>query len=106
MVLNIAANARDAMPDGGHFTHSMGRNPEGIMVQTLADNGHGVDVHVQQQIFNPFFSTKSGAGGTGLGLTSIHDMVLNAGGDITVDSAPGQGTAFHVLLPPPQDAAA
>ena len=106
MVLNIAANARDAMPDGGHFQISLDRNSEGFVVLTLADSGHGMNAHVQQQIFNPFFSTKSGAGGTGLGLTSIHDMVLNAGGDITVDSAPGQGTAFHVLLPPPQDAAA
>ncbi|MGH8055247.1 MAG: sensor histidine kinase [Stenotrophomonas sp.] len=106
MVLNIAANACDAMPDGGHFRIGLDRNAEGFSVLTLADSGHGMSTQVQQQIFIPFFSTKSATGGTGLGLTGIHDMVLNAGGYITVDSAPGQGTAFHVLLPPPQGAMA
>lgn len=104
MVLNIAANARDAMPEGGHFQIGLDLSPAGFVVLTLADSGHGMNAQVRQQIFNPFFSTKIGAGGTGLGLTSIYDMVLNAGGDIVVDSSPGQGTTFQVLLPPAHDA--
>ena len=99
MVLNIAANARDAMPDGGHFRVALEGNDDGYVALILADTGHGMSSQVLQQIFDPFFSTKSGAGGTGLGLTGIHDMVLNAGGDIHVDSAPGRGTRFRVLLP-------
>ncbi|MCD9086241.1 ATP-binding protein [Stenotrophomonas sp. SY1] len=103
MLLNLAANARDAMADGGEFRIGLQRSNDQSVALTLTDTGHGMRPEVLQQIFDPFYSTKSGAGGTGLGLTGIHDMVLNAGGDIHVESTPGHGTTFRILLPPPPD---
>ena len=99
MVLNIAANARDAMPDGGRFTLTVARDGDGHATIGMGDSGHGMDAQLQQRIFEPFFTTKSAADGTGLGLSVICDLVAAAGGEIRVDSAPGAGSTFTVRLP-------
>ena len=99
MILNLAANARDAMPEGGVFSIALGPHADGGVAITLADTGHGMDDAVRQRIFEPFFSTKSASGGSGLGLAVIHDMILASGGAIDVESAPGAGTKFQVRLP-------
>ena len=100
-ILNVAANARDAMPDGGRFSIRLSPHPEGGVAIALSDTGHGMDDAVRQRIFEPFFSMKSGTGGTGLGLSVIHDMILASGGTIVVESAPGEGSTFHVRVPDP-----
>lgn len=98
MVLNIAANARDAMPDGGRFSVSLS-HADGHAQIALADDGRGMDDTVKRQAFEPFFTTKSAADGTGLGLSVIRDLIAAAGGDIRVESAPGKGSTFHLRLP-------
>lgn len=103
MVLNIAANARDAMPDGGRFAIAATAQGSEIEIR-LADNGLGMDEHVRERVFEPFFSTKLAAHGTGLGLSVVHDLVKALGGDIRVDSAPGAGTAFTIRLPLAEEA--
>jgi len=99
MVLNIAANARDAMVDGGLFRAELAQHDDGFVELALADNGHGMNTALQQRIFEPFFSTKSAADGTGLGLAVIRELVEAAGGDIRVESTPGAGSTFRVRLP-------
>jgi len=98
IVLNIAANAAQAMPDGGRFTVSAGRDAD-VVVLVLADTGHGMPPDVQARIFEPFFTTRPAGQGTGLGLSVAHDLIAQAGGSIAVDSAPGQGTVFCLCLP-------
>lgn len=99
MILNIAANARDAMRDGGRFEVNVSRpSPERIEI-AFTDSGHGMDEHVKQRIFEPFFSTKDATDGTGLGLSVIHDLVKVTGGDIRVDSVVGEGSVFVICLP-------
>lgn len=114
VVLNMAVNARDAMPDGGFFTIST-RNvtlasedpyrpkldvPDGdYVVLGFRDTGYGMDEATIRRIFEPFFTTKRPGKGTGLGLSLILSIVRNYGGEITVDSKPGLGTAFEVYLP-------
>lgn len=102
MVLNIAANARDAMPDGGTFSFSASRmhddGDERIEI-VLADTGHGMSDEVIRRVFEPFYSTKPADSGTGLGLSVVRDLVENAGGSIGVDSSPGRGSTFRIRLP-------
>lgn len=99
MILNLAANARDAMPAGGVFTITLAPHADGGVAIALADTGQGMDEAVRRRIFEPFFSTKSASGGSGLGLSVIHDMILASGGAIDVESASGLGSTFHVRLP-------
>lgn len=99
MILNIAANARDAMPDGGRFLITISPVDGGKVEIAMADNGHGMDEQVQRHIFEPFFTTKSAADGTGLGLSVIRDLVTATGGDIRVESAVGKGSTFYLRLP-------
>ncbi|QSX74502.1 histidine kinase [Lysobacter arenosi] len=99
MVINIAANARDAMPDGGTFRVDLATDASGGTRLLLSDTGHGMDAQTREKIFDPFFSTKTDSGGTGLGLAVIHDMILASGGEISVESVPGQGSVFHIRLP-------
>src|SRR5690606_14496364 len=102
MLLNVASNARDAMPDGGTFTLSARVAPDsrrpGIELD-LHDTGHGVPEVLRERIFEPFYSTKPAGSGTGLGLSLVRDMIHSAGGGIEVDSTPGVGTRFRILLP-------
>ncbi|MBF6022578.1 sensor histidine kinase [Lysobacter niastensis] len=99
MVLNIAANARDAMRDGGAFRVEVGSHGSGQATIRLSDTGIGMSRDVAARIFEPFFSTKVAAEGTGLGLSVVHDLVKALGGDIRVDSVPGQGTTFTIRFP-------
>jgi signal transduction histidine kinase len=109
MVLNIASNARDAMPDGGDFSitaHAV-HGSDGAQVRIeLADTGHGMDRQVMAQLFEPFFSTKPPGSGTGLGLSVVRDLLDSVGGRIHVDSTPGGGSRFTIFLPLAHGAAA
>ncbi len=112
ILVNLAVNARDAMPGGGRLTISLGPEelgearaqtlavPPGRYVRlTVADTGQGMDDEVRAHLFEPFFTTKPRGHGTGLGLASVYGAVRQAGGAIDVDTAPGRGAAFHIFLP-------
>lgn len=104
MLLNITANARDAMPDGGRFEVSVSRPAPKLVEIALVDNGHGMDDATRRRIFEPFFTTKDAHAGTGLGLSLVGDLVKVTGGEILVDSAPGEGARFVIRLPCAGDA--
>lgn len=109
VIFNLVANARDAMPGGGALTirttnaSSSGDLPSaGAMtfVQVeVCDTGTGMDDATIAHVFEPFFTTKEPAKGTGLGLASVYAIVRQSGGDIHIDSAPGQGTRVIVRFP-------
>lgn len=110
VVVNLATNARDAMPHGGSLLIATtnrtidaqapgGPRPGDYVVLQVADGGTGMDEKVRARIFEPFFSTKAKDRGVGLGLAMVHDIVNRAGGHISVDSAVGHGTTFTILLP-------
>ena len=98
VVLNLTVNARDAMPDGGTLTLRL-HDDEGAVVLATVDTGTGMEEEVARRCFEPFFSTKGGNRGTGLGLATVHSIVTAAGGHVAVDTAPGAGTTFTVRLP-------
>ena len=106
--MNLVTNARDAMPAGGTLTietHNLsltsgrGRLRPGLVELVVRDTGAGIEEEMQAHIFEPFFTTKDRAHGTGLGLATAYGIVTQSGGEITVDSAPGRGTAMRILLP-------
>lgn len=98
MILNIAANAREAMPDGGTF--EITARAAGDMVElALRDDGLGMDDAVRARVFEAFFTTRSDNRGAGLGLAIVHDLVRAVGGEIDVESSPGVGTVFRLRLP-------
>lgn len=100
LVLNIAANARDAMPNGGVFRMGVELDEASSTVElVLADSGIGMSEEVKARIFEAFFTTKPAGSGTGLGLAVVNDLVTTVGGRIEVQSAPGQGTCFRIGLP-------
>ena len=98
VVLNIALNARDAMPAGGRLTIAT-RNVDDRVAIELADTGCGMDEATRERIFEPFFTTKATGEGTGLGLATAYGVVSQSGGTLEVESAPDAGSVFRVLLP-------
>jgi signal transduction histidine kinase/CheY-like chemotaxis protein len=97
MILNLVVNARDAMPHGGRLTLTTARVDGGVEF-VVSDTGVGMDAATQQRIFEPFFTTKEAGRGTGLGLSTVYGVVEQHRGHISVDSAPGRGTTFRILL--------
>src|SRR5262249_2833850 len=105
VLMNLLINARQAMPQGGTILIRLGLDSAGQMVELLVrDTGCGMSPDTMRQIFDSFFSTKSGPdasgkGGTGLGLSMCRDIIEAHHGRIRVDSAVGKGTAFTIKLP-------
>ncbi len=102
-LLNIAVNARDAMPDGGRLdigTAPVADAEMGTMIAlSVSDSGTGMDEDTLGRAFEPFFTTKSTGKGTGLGLSQVYGFASQSGGEVRIDSAPGRGTRVTLLLP-------
>jgi PAS domain S-box-containing protein len=112
VLMNLAVNARDAMPSGGLFTIETSEivlsahDPQSAEIKPgryieirIADSGTGISKEVQSRMFEPFFTTKGAGKGTGLGLATVYGIVKQSDGSIKVESEPGLGTTFVILLP-------
>jgi len=113
VIVNLAVNARDAMPEGGRLTIQtanavldptfvachLGTQVGEYVRLTIRDTGHGMSGEIQARVFEPFFSTKDLGKGTGLGLATVHGIVERTGGSICVDSRVGAGTTFDIYVP-------
>ena len=113
VLVNLAVNARDAMPQGGRLTigttnaalsggdaSPVPEAPPGPYVSlAVTDTGVGMNADTRAHLFEPFFTTKPRGKGTGLGLATVYGIVRQSGGHIAVDTAPGRGSAFHIYLP-------
>ena len=113
VLMNLAANGRDAMPEGGRLTlatstseigEELGRTLPGLapgsyVTLSVSDTGHGIAPEIQRHLFEPFFTTKQIGKGTGLGLATVYGIVKQTGGGIYLESEVGKGTRFTVYLP-------
>lgn len=113
VIVNLAVNARDAMPEGGKLTVRTanlaaeesaqlaykGMPPADYVRIDISDTGTGIPADIVDKIFEPFFSTKEVGKGTGLGLSTVYGIVKQTGGFVYVDSEAGKGTSFHIFLP-------
>jgi CheY-like chemotaxis protein len=113
VIMNLAVNARDAMPKGGQLTIqtrnvTIGKGPrrETVMLDegsyvllAIRDTGHGMSEETQSHLFEPFFTTKEKGKGTGLGLSTVYGIVKQSGGTIGIESKPGQGTTCKIFFP-------
>src|SRR4051812_13231238 len=98
VLVNLAVNARDAMPEGGTLSIAVSGTDGGTRI-TVADDGAGMPAEVREHAFEPFFTTKEKGEGTGLGLASVHGAVTNAGGTVDIASELGAGTVVTIFLP-------
>jgi two-component system, cell cycle sensor histidine kinase and response regulator CckA len=109
IIVNLAVNARDAMPDGGRLRYATANTtlhtgdhaslPAGAYVRfTVSDTGTGMTPDVAERVFEPFFTTKIGTG-TGLGLSTVYSIMRQAHGDVALSTEPGRGTTFTMLFP-------
>jgi two-component system, cell cycle sensor histidine kinase and response regulator CckA len=98
VLVNLAVNARDAMPGGGTLSIAVSGVEDGVRV-TVADDGVGMPPEVRERAFEPFFTTKEAGEGTGLGLATVHGIVTESGGTVEIDSEPGRGTVVTIFLP-------
>jgi CheY-like chemotaxis protein len=113
VIVNLAVNARDAMPGGGRLAIEtanleldenpgrkyLGINPGSYVMLAVSDTGKGMDAETQRHLFEPFFTTKAKGKGTGFGLPTVYGIVKQCGGEIGVHSKPGEGARFEIILP-------
>jgi PAS domain S-box-containing protein len=104
VIMNLALNARDAMPQGGTLVLSTStipgeRGEPGNAVLTVSDTGVGIDAATRDRIFEPFFTTKGKGEGTGLGLATVYTIVKETGGSVSLESELGKGTTFRIQFP-------
>jgi len=108
VLLNLCLNARDAMPSGGRISIRLGKEksqkkppttPAEYISLSVSDTGQGIKQELREKIFKPFFTTKTGGEGIGLGLSVVKEIADKAGGKIDLNSIPGIGTTFTLLLP-------
>jgi two-component system cell cycle sensor histidine kinase/response regulator CckA len=99
VLLNLAANARDAMPKGGRLTIATDSRAGGWVAISVTDSGDGIPLEFHSRVFDPFFTTKPVGSGTGLGLAMVKGFVVQSGGEVALQSGPGLGTTIEILLP-------